>query len=195
MSLSKKSEQIKAQALFLTNSGVYVDLLDVDPDNIYIQDIAHGLSNCCRYNGQVSEFYSVAEHCYLLAEYARNTLGDDKLARYLLLHDASEAYVGDVVYHLKPFLKGFVEIEQKILNTVYTKYGLTNVSEEIKKKAHELDRRICVNEMHRLMPDSDPNFEVHKIDRLDICGLDFGQKMMTPQEAKDAFLDMFMQLF
>lgn len=84
-----------------TYSGRFVDLYDPDPATIALEDIAQALSLTCRYGGHVKRFYSVAEHVVLvhdLMEHERNQLG---LLQAALLHDAAEAFLGDVVSPLK----------------------------------------------------------------------------------------------
>jgi len=79
-----------------TKSGRRVALLNPSPSQIVIGDIAHGLAHQCRFNGQTSKFYSVAQHSVLVASILPREL---RLAG--LLHDASETYLGDVVQPLK----------------------------------------------------------------------------------------------
>ncbi len=78
-------------------------------DMIRIEDIGHALSMICRFGGQAREFYSVAQHSLLVAELAPQEFAFDAL-----LHDASEAYCGDMVRPLKNLLPGYREIEEKI---------------------------------------------------------------------------------
>jgi hypothetical protein len=80
-----------------TYSGKRFSLDEANPENIEIVDIAHSLSMICRFNGHTQEFYSVAEHCVHMAR----RLTDRKTALYALLHDAGEAYYGDVTTPLK----------------------------------------------------------------------------------------------
>jgi len=82
-----------------TKSGRRVALLNPSPSQIVIGDIAHGLAHQCRFNGQTSKFYSVAQHSVLVASILPREL---RLAG--LLHDASETYLGDVVQPLKELL-------------------------------------------------------------------------------------------
>lgn len=89
----------------VTISGLMVDPLNLRPEDVRIDDIAHHLSMLCRFCGAVREFYSVAEHSVLvcreveLRAYRRG--GDLREFRYLLmlalLHDACEAYLGDTI--------------------------------------------------------------------------------------------------
>lgn len=69
-------------------------------------DIAHSLSMQCRFNGHTRHFYSVAQHCYLVADLVP---AEHQLAA--LLHDATEAYVGDLVRPLKQGMREFYECQ------------------------------------------------------------------------------------
>lgn len=87
---------------------------------IVIEDVAHALSNQCRYAGHCS-FYSVAEHSVLLSACFT---GD--AAKYALLHDASEAYLVDIPRPLKrlPEFKPYLAIEAKLQARIYETFGL-----------------------------------------------------------------------
>jgi len=103
-----------------THTGKKFDYLDVKPEDICIADIAHGLSNLCRYFGQCKRFYSVAEHCVKLS-LAENMSGDPK-ARFL--HDAVEAYIGDIARPLKALLPEYRRIEDEIQKIIEEKYNV-----------------------------------------------------------------------
>lgn len=79
-----------------TYSGKYVDLLNPEPDQICLADLAVHLSNICRFGGAVSRFYSVAEHSVRVADAL-----PDHLKIYGLLHDAHEAYTNDLTAPMK----------------------------------------------------------------------------------------------
>lgn len=114
--------------VILTASGQYVDLLKPQADTIVPIDIATGLSNICRFGGHTSAFYSVAQHCVLVSR-----LVPAKLALAGLLHDAAEAYVGDVVAPLKQHLTDYKPIEHRIERVIARKFGLAwPWSQEIK---------------------------------------------------------------
>ncbi len=83
-------------AVLQTFTGQRVNLLDANPDTINIQDIAHALSNQCRYNGHCRVFYSVAQHCVIVSKIVPR-----EVALEGLMHDAAEAYLGDMVRPLK----------------------------------------------------------------------------------------------
>lgn len=102
-----------------TFMGKYVDPFNPDPDKISIIDIAHSLSQLCRFNGHTNKFYSVAEHCILVA--SRMTTREDQLAA--LMHDASEAYMADLVRPLKRYLDKYLEIEYNMMMAISRKFG------------------------------------------------------------------------
>jgi len=79
-----------------TISGRKFPLAEPDPNQIDIEDIAHALSMLCRFNGHCTQFYSVAEHSMHVSHEISNDL-----ALAGLLHDAAEAYLGDVPSPLK----------------------------------------------------------------------------------------------
>src|ERR1017187_10636100 len=74
-----------------TFSGIHFWPLLPNPADIRIEDIAHALSNQCRFAGHAREFYSVAEHSVRVSQ-----LCPPEDALWGLLHDASEAYLTDV---------------------------------------------------------------------------------------------------
>lgn len=86
----------------LTRSGRKFDLVSPAADMVDPTDIAHSLSMQCRFNGHTRHFYSVAQHCYLVADLVP---AEHQLAA--LLHDATEAYVGDMVRPLKEGMRDF----------------------------------------------------------------------------------------
>jgi hypothetical protein len=90
----------------LTYTGKTYCPIDPRPEDVCIEDIAHGLSMLCRYNGQCREFYSVAEHSVHVSY-----MVPEALALEALLHDASEAYCNDLARPLKMHLPDYQLIE------------------------------------------------------------------------------------
>ena len=82
--------------VIVTYTGVEIEPLRPDPALIRIEDIAHALSNNCRFTGHVREFYSVAQHSVYVS---RHVPSEDALEG--LLHDASEAYLSDIARPVK----------------------------------------------------------------------------------------------
>jgi hypothetical protein len=121
--------------------------LDPRPDEIDEDDIAHALSMICRYGGHTSYFYSVAEHCILVSEWVESVSGPYD-ALWALLHDAAEAYMGDMVRPLKRSMPIYVSHEETLLNTIAYKFGL---GIEMPEVVHEADNRILLDERAKLM--------------------------------------------
>ncbi len=87
---------------------------------ICIEDIAHALSMQCRYAGHTKEFYSVAEHSIFVSQ-----LLPDKLKLAGLLHDAAEAYIGDITRPLKQYIEGnYHYFENAITNKIFEKFDI-----------------------------------------------------------------------
>lgn len=102
-----------------THSGRRFDLLEPRADQVDIVDIAHALANLCRFNGHVTRFYSVAQHSVFVS----NLVGPE-YAFCGLMHDATEAYVGDMTRPLKQVMPWFKEVEDRIWLAVADRFGL-----------------------------------------------------------------------
>jgi len=84
------------------------------------RDIAHALSLLCRYGGHVGRFYSVAEHCILISEAVAPA---DAL--WALLHDATEAYLGDMIRPIKRAMPTYRAVEDHLMEIICKRYGIT----------------------------------------------------------------------
>lgn len=123
-------------------------------EDLHVADIAHHLTQIGRFGG-VLDFnlhYSVAEHSLLMANYARAHGCDDSIVAYVLLHDASEAYLGDIVTGLKTHLPDYRRIEHKVQSLIYSKY-LKSIPAWAPEICHELDKRIILNEVLTFVPE------------------------------------------
>lgn len=101
----------------ITNSGKRFYYEDITADSIDIQDIAHALSNICRFGGHVDTFYSVAQHSVIVSELVPK---QHKLAA--LLHDASEAYLSDIVSPAKRMLNDYKALEKHVSLNIGSKF-------------------------------------------------------------------------
>lgn len=123
-----------------THSGLELDLLDPKPELLEIRDIARGLSHACRFAGQCRTFYSVAQHSVNVSRWVGQYR--PALALAALLHDASEAYLMDLVMPLKHLtLLGdeYKRIEDKMMRAVAERFvapGLYPLDPFIKKADH-----------------------------------------------------------
>ncbi|KKW09802.1 MAG: hypothetical protein UY48_C0053G0004 [Candidatus Gottesmanbacteria bacterium GW2011_GWB1_49_7] len=125
-----------------TYSGKFFYVNDPRPEEIDVQDIAHALSQNCRFNGHVPHYYSVAEHSVIVS---RMVPPEDAL--WGLLHDASEAYLPDVPRPFKGELVNFKEIENRILMAIIENFGLTW---PMPKSVHYVDSHIVATEANQL---------------------------------------------
>ncbi len=98
----------------LTRSGSKFNFLNPEDHNYQMKDVAHHLANVCRYGGACAWHFSVAQHSVLMAEAAYVMTCDPILALDCLIHDASEAYIGDMKKPMKMQIPKFEEIEHRI---------------------------------------------------------------------------------
>lgn len=102
-----------------TFTGIKFTPLSPRLEDIDIRDIAHALSNLCRFTGHTPVFYSVAEHSVLVSK-----LVEPKYALGALLHDASEAYLNDIAGPIKPFFPEYVKAEKKLQDLIHLKWTI-----------------------------------------------------------------------
>lgn len=100
-------------------SGVYVNVFNPNPEHLLIDDIAHALSFMPRWGGHIEHWYSVADHCIAGCANFEN----DKDKYDFLMHDASEAYLMDIVSPVKKMLSNYYEIEDKLMTVLSQKFG------------------------------------------------------------------------
>jgi hypothetical protein len=111
-------------------SGRRLDLLDPSPLDIEIEDIAHGLARVARWNGQTSgsHSFSVAQHALLVEYIARRRQPnlDRRVRLMVLLHDAPEYVIGDMISPFKAVIGNrYRTIEARLLAAIHIRFGLT----------------------------------------------------------------------
>ena len=149
-------------------------------DDICIEDISHGLSMICRFNGQSQKFYSVAEHSILVSQNI-----DPLYAIHGLLHDSSEAYISDIAAPIKPSLIGYDKIELKLQSAIFERFKLFDFDAW---QVKEIDKRILMDEMEQLMPNQPAKWN-KQCEKLGIKLL-----LLTPEQAEFEFLKRFREL-
>ena len=127
-----------------TVSGRRYYPLDPRPEEVYIEDIASGLSKMCRYNGQCNDFYSVAEHSVLVSHCVPR-----EHALQALLHDATEAYIADIIRPVKCHLGGYKELEERNWFAIADRFG---VAREFDPSVKQADNDVLLAEKAVLMP-------------------------------------------
>ncbi len=105
-----------------TSTGKHIDFTNITPDQICIEDIARGLSNECRFAGQLESFYSVAQHSVYVSQ-----IVPPEYALEALLHDAAETYIKDIPSPLKVMLPDYKAVEKRIEAVIREKFGLPPV--------------------------------------------------------------------
>lgn len=125
-------------------SGQYFNLLEPNPEVITVEDIAHALSNTCRFGGHVREFYSVAQHSVMASWQVPLSLKLDAL-----FHDASEAILVDMPTPVKALLPEYRILENTIQAVLAMKFGASHP----KPHAVEIaDKVMLATERRDLMP-------------------------------------------
>lgn len=143
-----------------TFTGRVFDFKALDPDSLCLEDIAHALSHICRFNGHCQKFESVAEHSWLVAKRASEILPEDlslrglsiAVTRSALMHDAAEAYIGDVVTPLRRALasEALVHLEDEINSLVATRFHL-DTSSEVMAVVWQADQDLLTIEQKEIM--------------------------------------------
>jgi 5'-nucleotidase len=123
-------------------SGRRFDFLNPHGSDFDIEDIAHGLAHICRYSGQCRAFYSVAEHSILVADTAED------FAYEALLHDAAEAFIGDVTRPFKQILPEYKRIEAAVEDAIIERFGMDRRFKDIVKRA---DLRVLAAEQAQVL--------------------------------------------
>jgi len=192
----------KLKNWFQTYSGKLVSITNPKPEDIDIIDIAHALSMTCRFGGHCREFYSIAEHSIRVCEVGQFTcpINNDHpqaIAQALafLLHDAAEAYIGDLITPLKSNLGGAHELETRWLRAIEQKYGLGTSLSEPSYDVKETDLRVLSFEVVKLFDCVDPTWwtKFKRPEQQDHFIINV--QCWSPPRARREFLRLFNQLY
>jgi len=164
-------------------SGRRLDLLDPSPLDIEIADIAHGLARVARWNGQTvgTHIFSVAQHTLLEEAVLRAQIprADHRLRLAVLLHDAPEYVIGDMISPFKAVIGGsYKVVEKRLLGAIHIRFGLPPVlPEELIARIKAADAGAAYLEATRLAGFKDA--EARKL---------FGRPPDLPEATKSDFL-------
>lgn len=128
--------------LFETYSGRMVDLLDLRVEDLVLEDMLVPLSRIGRYGNHSEFLYSVGHHTLICAELARLNGESDEVIRYVLGHDLSESYLGDIPRPLKRHLSMYGEIEENVQNVIWEFLGLAVPDQEMTDKILKYDNGV-----------------------------------------------------
>jgi hypothetical protein len=192
-----------------TRSGVKLHLLDTRPEDFRIEDIAHALSNMCRFTGHTKKFYSVAEHSVRVCRRIMQTHSglDTSVYQYGeacmnvryglftgrdvafagLMHDASEAYLADIARPFKhlPEFEWYRKIEDKLMREIALAFDFQYPLNPVVKTADEI---LLGTEARDLMAPVIDGWHFryeHLPERI---------RPWSPRKAKREFLKLFYQL-
>ena len=168
----------------LTAKGRCFDFTRPGDCLIDIEEIAHALAHICRYTGHVREVYWVAQHSLLVAR-----LVPLEHARAGLLHDAAEAYIGDVAAPLKMLLPDYKAIERQVEAVVFSRLGLPD---QMPDCVREADQAIRAVELRDLMPE--PLDLSKPFGPGDLPMGAFRIKPMPPEVARRTFLERYAEV-
>ena len=171
---------------FRTYTDRRVDLFEPKTSEISIFDIARSLSQQCRFLGHTTRFYSVAQHSILVSQLVPN---EDAL--WGLLHDASEAYTGDLPRPFKnlPEMVQYRIAECRLMVTICDRY---NLRPEMPRSVELADRAMLATEFRDVTTMTDVEWIKNE------CGLaplpNLKIEPWLPKMAETRFLDRFTEL-
>lgn len=160
-----------------------------DPSNLAnfdILDIAHALSNICRFNGHCLEFYSVAQHSVLVSQVVSQLGGTPEEIKWGLIHDVGEAYLGDIPRPVKAWAGNLPYVELRICVKLCEQFDLPARQPDIVKKA---DLMMLAAEAKQIMAPWPADWELSE------PPADILIQPLDPFGAKELFLQRFKELF
>jgi hypothetical protein len=169
------------EAIIETVSGRMVDVLNPQPEDFDIKDIAISLGNLCRFNGQVKRFYSVAEHSVLMMDNVPAEYGI-----YALLHDAAEAYISDVVRPLKANMPWYKDLEGKLLDAIFASLDLPAFNPTAWAVIEKVDLAMLAMEKHHVMAST-----AHWPTLVGVKPMDDKPRFWSPENATRVFMASF----
>lgn len=183
---------IRDKGVIVTHSGIPFNVKWPSYESINIEDIAHSLAFQCRFTGHCKEYYSVAQHSVYVCQQVLVTDNPFKIRLAALLHDAAEAYLGDVASPIKALLPDYSKYESIVQECIYKKYlgetyHLSSYARNLIKKA---DLEVLAAEKRDIMPEGEEWGVLQDVQPMK-------QKVLphlSPEHAKEEFLSVFYEL-
>ncbi len=189
-------EQQPNNPWILTGSGRVVDLLDPDVNSIALEDIARNLSRLARFSGSTRGhfLYSVAQHSVLVADIVKSLSEDPLAPRYALLHDAHEAYVGDITSPVKRALgpdglQALRDMTDRLDLAIWAHFGLPEPDYDMKLAVKRADMIALASERRDLMSSEGPDWQLGVEPMAAFVG-----PADPPELAYARFMDVFLEL-
>ncbi len=164
-----------------TNKGHKIYLDDLENSCFDIEDIAHSLSNLCRWTGHTNNFYSVAQHSFHVSENCINQLDG-------LMHDATEGYLNDISSPVKKFgdIQSYLDLERRVHIAIANKFKFNT---EIPVDVKYADTVLLFTEKRDLF-----NFDIDWEWGNEFKPLKKKIIPWAPKKAKTKFLDKYYEL-
>lgn len=175
---------MNSKAWIQTYHGGVFHLLDPQPEEILIEDIAHALAMQCRFTGHTRWHYSVAQHSIYASQIVQKGFELEAL-----LHDGSEAYIADLSRPLKHYTEMgtyYIVIEERIQSVLARKFG---VPEQMSPEVKAADNALLYAEKAALMPPME--WDTRWGDGI-VASITIEQ--WTPEEAEGRFLRRYAEL-
>ena len=176
-----------------TYTGKRFEPLKMTPEDVSLRDIAHALSLLCRGGGHMKYFYTVGLHSLNCAREAASRGWSDRLVLACLLHDASEAYLSDIIRPVKVHLSNYLEIEEQIMQTILTHFHLGDLTPEENALWHQIDDELLSQELknlingeHEMIPvslTSEPDFRERPHDEVEEEFCKLAQSLVQKMQA------------
>lgn len=171
-----------------THSRRQFSLTQPDAHDVRLLDIAHALAHLCRFTGHVPRPYSVAEHSVHVAELVRERSEDPYQELCALLHDATEAYLGDVSAPAKALLPDYRALEDRVWHVIARRYSLERINWDLVKAA----------DVQLLVDEGTAFFGPEVVERWGLATstprLTWTPQYWTPEEAMRHFVNAFQSL-
>jgi 5'-deoxynucleotidase YfbR-like HD superfamily hydrolase len=137
------------QYAYRTYTGKMLDFSRPSDADIDAEDIAHALARVCRYGGAMDGFYSVASHCVYVSRFLEEQGHSTYIQAAGLLHDATEAYLGDMVSGLKRLVPEYRRLEDAWEARVFKHFDVY-VTGRVKHIVKDADLRARLSEIRDL---------------------------------------------
>lgn len=173
---------MSADTSLIMRSGRLFDYEDMLGHEFDIEDIAHALSNICRHGGHHTKFYSVAQHSFYVSH-----LLPTEHALAGLIHDAHEAFIGDMPSPLKKLIPGYMEIEEALEKSLLAQFGVSHPLDPCVKQA---DLVMLAAERRDLLATHNEEWAILK----GVEAPQFTIEPWSPDRAKRVFLNQYRYL-
>lgn len=188
--MSSRGEHWRTASIMTASGKLLMPFGPPEPHDIDIEDIAHALAMVCRWGGSSKYFYSVAQHSFLVS-----TIVEEVNAFAGLLHDASEAYIGDVTSPMKitPVFDLYRAEEAKLQQVILDRFGVGKMDPAVCLDVHTADVLMAAVEAEYLMPGEMLSYKV--LNAVAVTGVHLPRpEIWSQREGKERFLKRYHEL-